>query len=528
MQVEPVPSPHRRSWLERILGPVPPARPAWTLRDPWPGETGRGETLLQDRARLLEWLGDAGADANPEWLAWLHGFAWLRDARAIGGDAARRFCREAVVAWIDRNGRTDPLPDRPDVLGRRVAAWLANYEFFAASADDAFRERMMASLSRQARQLARSAGRATPGAGRIAALTALVHAGASIGRGERWLAQGVEALLREISVQVLPDGGHIERCPSTHLDVLMRLIETRAILSQAQGSVPDLIGRAVETMASILRFYRHGDGGLALFNGGTEEDTWAIDLALTQSGAKSRFASSAPDLGFERLAAGKALVLADLGAPPPAGFDRLAHAGTLSFEMSVGRERLIVNCGAHVGRPPHWRAFSRVTAAHSTVTVGDRNSSEVLAEGGLGRRPAAVRRGRRDDAGSIWIDASHDGYLDGLGLTHRRRLYLAAGGADLRGEDTLIGAAGQPFAVRFHLHPAVRASLVQDGAAVLLLLPSGAGWRLRCSGGRLGLSESIYLGTPGVVKRSEQIVIEGETGSDGGRVKWALQAVPRS
>ena len=39
-------------------------------------------------------------------------------------------------------------------------------------------------------------------------------------------------------------------------------------------------------------------------------------------------------------------MVVDCGAPPGPGTDRLAHASTLSLELSVGRDRLIVNCGA--------------------------------------------------------------------------------------------------------------------------------------------------------------------------------------
>src|SRR3546814_4334259 len=111
--------------------------------------------------------------------------------------------------------------------------------------------------------------------------------------------------------------------------------------------------------------------------------------------------------------------------------------------MSVGRERLIVNCGAQGGTQSggwgpgagEWRAAQRSTAAHSTATLGDTNSSELRAEGGIGARRAAVAC-RRDEAdGSIWLETSHDGYLPVFGLTHHRRLFLSASGDDLRGED---------------------------------------------------------------------------------------------
>lgn len=106
--------------------------------------------------------------------------------------------------------------------------------------------------------------------------------------------------------------------------------------------------------------------------------------------------------------------------------------------------------------------------------------------------PAAFPLRCEEDNGAIWLTTSHDGYRERFGLVHRRRLYFPATGDNLRGEDTLVTDGphkepSRPFFVRFHLHPDVKASLVQNGAGVLLRLPSGDGWRFQSSGGFRGL-----------------------------------------
>jgi uncharacterized heparinase superfamily protein len=136
--------------------------------------------------------------------------------------------------------------------------------------------------------------------------------------------------------------------------------------------------------------------------------------------------------------------------------------------------------------------------------------------------PQEVTAMRAEDAGAQWVAASHDGFKKNLGLTHARQLFLAADGEDLRGEDRLTGRSGQGFAIRFHLHPSVQASLAQDGNAVLLRLPGGAGWRLRMQGAVLSIAESIYVGAGGTQK-TRQIVLDGHVGSNGAIVKWALR-----
>ncbi len=93
-----------------------------------------------------------------------------------------------------------------------------------------------------------------------------------------------------------------------------------------------------------------------------------------------------------------------------------------SMEMSVGRDRLIVNCGAFPAGPPEWRDATRATAAHSTLVIADVNSSELKPDG-LGRRPVAVEAQRQEANGAHWLEASHDGWVKPFGAVHRRRLY---------------------------------------------------------------------------------------------------------
>lgn len=192
------------------------------------------------------------------------------------------------------------------------------------------------------------------------------------------------------------------------------------------------------------------------------------------------------------------------------------------MELSVGRERLIVNCGAAPAAGAKWNEATRATAAHSTLVIADTNSSELKSTG-IGRQPELVEVQRQEANGAHWLEASHDGYRKPFGATHRRRLYMAESGEDIRGEDAIEAANPQPYTLRFHLHPSVSASLQQDGEAVLLRLPSGGGWRLRAEGARITLEESIYLGGA-APKRSEQVVMTGY--QDGPQqVKWAISKV---
>lgn len=546
-----------RSWardarlaLSRLpirMGRVPDA-PSLSVRDPWPGDPARaarilkGELVLAGSVLRLErdlWADDSGP---PAMRAHAHGFTWLRDLRALGTDGARSRARVLVSDWIDTSPR-DRISERPDVVGARIASWLGQYDFFVASAEDEFRAAVMARLVADARMLAAAIPTEELDGRALTALKGVIAAAVALPTQANSLARAMRLLPQEIARQILPDGCHAERSPAAQLAALQDLTEIRALLQAALAQPPAALASAIERMAPALRALRHGDGGLVLFNGAREESAALVDLVLTQAGRGGRAPAGLTESGFQRLQAGRTVLVIDCGPPPPKGLDRFAHAGTLSMEISIGRERLIVNCGA---APPSaspggagrggakggpgkgatlWHDAARATAAHSTLVIADTNSSELRPEG-LGRVPVIVDAQRQEANGAHWLEASHDGYKLLNGAVHHRRLYVAESGEDIRGEDSIEVTEGTPtpptFAVRFHLHPTVVASMQQDGRSVVLRLPGGSIWSVRAKGAELVLEESVYLGL-GEPRATQQIVLSG--GGEMPKVEWAITKV---
>ena len=499
--------------------------------NPWPGDAARGRAMLGNAiTQANETVAAEGspwdADASLAWQCQMHGFEWLRDLRAVGGDSARRHARQLTSEWLDRYARGGERAWRADVMGARIANWIGFHDFFCASADDSFRTRLFSSLGRQSRMLARTLPGEFTGSPLLLAIKGLLASGGCVEGGEARLAQAEKLLLKEISRQILPDGCHAERSPAVHAAVLGAFIDIRAIYKAARLPMPDALQHAIDRMAPALRFFRHGDGGLALFNGGQEGETLLIDTILTQADARGRPLKRAAQAGFDRLTGGRTIVVADTGNPPPPALDAHAHAGIGSFEMSVGRHRFIVNCGGHAGAG-RWQSVLSATAAHSTLAVADTNQMELLPKGGVRRRPQAVES-RRDDApeGSL-VEISHDGYA-GMGLVHRRRLFLSEAGDDFRGEDILAGTQSHPFAIRFHLHPEVQVSLTQNARGALLRLGDGVGWRFRTDGETVALEDSIYFGSGASPRRSSVLVVSGHSAPGEVSVRWAFHREKRA
>ncbi len=105
----------------------------------------------------------------------------------------------------------------------------------------------------------------------LTALKGLIAAAVALPDHAAFLTRTLRFLPQEIARQVLPDGCHAERSPAAQLAALQDLTEIRALLQAAQAQPPSALAAAIERMAAALRVLRHGDGGLALFNGSKED-----------------------------------------------------------------------------------------------------------------------------------------------------------------------------------------------------------------------------------------------------------------
>ncbi len=120
---------------------------------------------------------------------------------------------------------------------------------------------------------------------------------------------------------------------------------------------------------------------------------------------------------------------------------------------------------------------------------------------------------------------SHDGYAAPFGVVHERTLILEKDGKSLFGIDTLVGVplnGFDEFAIRFHVHPSVSASMAASGESIFLALPNGEAWEFEATPGvELDLEESIYMSATFGHRRSEQIVIYGNA-SHMSSVTWSF------
>ncbi|MGH6782285.1 MAG: heparinase II/III family protein, partial [Sphingomonadaceae bacterium] len=466
--------------------------------------------------RTLRTHGESPFDCLPPSEGWseaLYGFSWLRHMRAADTAIARANARALVDEFITRRHDRSEIARQPAVAARRLISFLSHSPLLLEGADHAFYERFIRYVARLTERLTLALSGAVDGVARLQCLIAVTFAAISLDGQERRLRRSEAALSDELDVQLLPDGGHLSRNPRLIIELLLDLLPLRETFVARGIEPPRSVLMAIERMMPHLRLFRHGDGSLALFNGMgiTPPDLMATLAAYDD--ARARPIEHAAYSGYDRLGAGRSTVVVDAGAPPRGANSVEAHAGCLSFELSSGSQRIIVNCGASRFGPPELRLAARSTAAHSTVILAERSSASfglVLGEHRIVAGPSDVRVARQDsETGHEWV-ASHDGYRRNLGALHTRRLLLSRDGATLAGEDEITlpkGTETLPAVARFHLHPGIRPSLIREGEGALLALPSGEVWEFEASGLGVTIEESIFLAAADGKRRTEQLTV---------------------
>ncbi len=315
------------------------------------------------------------------------GFGWLRHLRAAETQLARANARGLVEDFLKLRGRPtadDPMWE-PRVVSRRILAFLSQSPMLLEGADPDFYQRFMAHFARARTHLLRALAEEAQGEWRLFAAIALAELALCSDADQRTQRASTQLLGRELTRQLMADGGHIARNPQTIVDLLIDMLPLRQAYAARGTQLPAALLNAIDRMMPMLRLLRHGDGSLALFNGMSVTRPELIATLLAYDDIRGRALLNAPYTGYQRMEAGQCALIADTGRPPPPAFSSEAHAGCLSFEFSVGLERVIVNCGAPGPNRAAARETARMSAAHSTLVVDDTSSCRFSGAAGLDR-----------------------------------------------------------------------------------------------------------------------------------------------
>jgi uncharacterized heparinase superfamily protein len=524
----------------RISGKLPLklfAAPA----DPLPGNEARGKAIRMGRFHYhgMEFSIATGNFAEPPlppaFLDHIHRFDWLRDL----GAAANRVDGALVAAeiadkWLAAHADKPRLP----AWGIANSAWrflnmAAWSPYLLSSSDLIYRSKILNHFARTARHLEQSAVRATQPYEKVAGWAGVIAASLLLPEGKARRAMGEHGLELALSELVFADGGVITRAPSQLMELVGLLSLLRKAYQAREEAIPEFLTDTLKRNIPALLGLTHSDGGLGAWQGSGHVSAEDIEALVEASGVRARPSRQALDWGYQRVAAGQAVLLVDAGPPPHAKQAIMGCASTLAFEFSFARQRIIINCGgaslAGANIPASLARGLRTTAAHSTLCVDDSNSTALLSGGQLGRGVIAVGLTRRDIENATRIETSHDGYARAYGFIHSRLLILRSDGMELRGEDTLLPHAKYkareevPAHLRFHLGPDIELVLAEDAKSVVMRLIDGSSWTLIVAAGRIAVEDSLWVDGEGQPYATRQLMVEVVVPKGGTSIGWALK-----
>lgn len=479
------------------------------------------------------------AKLTPPFARVVHGFTWLRDLETCAPRAQCTSVAERIlVAWLDENAEVGKgAAWKVEFAGLRLLAWLVHAPLILSGQDRGLRIDVLETAEETARWLDRHVSKADDRLGEVAGWCAIVAAGLLLPEGKPRRLFGEAGLVRALGDLVGEDGGVLSRSPAAQLQAITMLVDLVACYAAARRDPPQALETMLAMLVPPLLGVAHGDGGLGSWQGSAAIPASRVASVIEASGVRTRPLRDVRSWGYHRVAAKKSVLQFDASPPPLAKHARNGCASTLAFEFSHGEHRLIVNCGgagvAGGQVPVRIEQGLRATAAHSTLVLGDANSTAVLINGKLGNGVNEVEVDRRaielEHGGATRLEASHDGYAGRFGLLHRRILIMRDDGTELRGEDLLQpsgrnGKRGKvPFAIRFHLGPAVEMRMGENGRNAGLLLPDGSYWQFATGAEKLEVDESLWVDGDGRAHPVQQLVISGLASRGGGNFGWILK-----
>jgi uncharacterized heparinase superfamily protein len=452
--------------------------------------------------RLLAEIGEVHTpqdwNAHDKPKLWLYHLHYLDDLNAQGAEDRQAQLFRLIARWTEDNPPLAGVGWEPYPLSLRLVNLV---KWYARSGDAP--ETLLHSLARQAQALAAQLERHILANHLFANGKALAFVGAFFSgeAGEIWLEKGLRILDREIAEQFLPDGGHFELSPMYHATMLWDLCD---LLNLAERSgLPELAARAqmwrgvLERGLGWLQTMCHPDGEIAFFNDaafGTAPAPEAVAEYARRLGVSLPPRPPEPGLThFHLVDSGYVVVdlahgcraLLDVAHVGPTYQPGHAHADTLSFELSLYGQRVLVNSGTSVYGEGQERQRQRSTAAHNTVQIDGADSSEVWAGFRVARRARPVGLAIGREADTLTVRCAHDGYRWLPGAPRHTRIWRFTPGR-LTVVDRIDGAFRNAVA-RFHVHPVVRL-----GSEDSLLLPTGQKVRWSAQGGRARIVSSTW------------------------------------
>ena len=391
---------------------------------------------------------------------WLYNLHYFDDLNSYSYSKREVIHSSFIDRWIQENPPCLGNGWEPYPLSLRIVNWVKWF-----SRKEFIKTEWLDSLLQQCDALSQQLEYHILGNHLFANAKALTFAGCYLSghQAEKYLHIGIEILEKEISEQFLDDGAHFELSPMYHEILLWDLLELIDLAETSQrvemlSRLPAWKSKASKAL-TWLNTMSHPDGEISFFNdaaiGIAPEPKKLYDYA-SKLGldwlSHLPLLSTNKNSGYSRVQFESYSLVYDHANVGPDYLPGHAHADTLSFELSMGKQRVFVNSGTSLYGASAERIRQRQTAAHNTVTVLGCDSSQVWSGFRVAKRAYAKLEKSIGSTGNVQLVASHNGYLQqSPKVKHTRELLCSPDSVIV--SDML--SKQLPACFHLHLHPDV-------------------------------------------------------------------------
>jgi uncharacterized heparinase superfamily protein len=392
-----------------------------------------------------------------------------------------------ISSWIESCPMNRAIAWDPYPVSLRIVNWIKYFD--SAYAHRRVPQRWLDSLMTQARWQASNMEYQILANHLVKNAKALVFAGAFFTgeQAKEFMKLGCNVMWQQLGEQFMADGGHFERSHMYHLivtedylDVLNLAVNNELPMSAAELlEMHSKVHAAVEYYSDLCA----ADGELQLFNdsahGITVNTATFLSYArrvlkepVAEPNAELKVINKAATGYYGYRTAGDSLLI-DCGSVGPDYQPGHAHCDTLSFTLSIGGCRVVVDSGVYTYEHVPIRYANRQTAGHNTVRVDGEEQSEVWHSWRVGRRAYPITAKLTDYGdGRLSFVGAHDGYARLPGrVFHERQFDIDLAGV-WRIIDRVQGSGEHLLESYVHLHPDIQ--VVQEAPDSLLLERNGA------------------------------------------------------
>jgi len=352
-------------------------------------------------------------------------------------------------------------------------------------------------------------------------IKALMFAGALLDAPEsaRWWGKGEKLLRREVAEQILPDGGHFERSPMYHAEVLEDLLDLQSLARRCEitPGLERLFLQCLTKTANFLGSILHPDGEIPLFNDSALGVAPPTPELLTRAAALAEVPSNVcpemtvlPETGYGvvRDRSSESCLIFDCGPLGPDCQPGHGHCDVLSYELSLQGRRVVVDTGVSTYESSTERYYERSTSAHNTLRIDGEEQAEIWASFRVGRRPRVGRLEGGETREFRFVRGAHYAY-QARGVIHSRTIVLTPRKCWVVIDS--LGGKGKHFVESFiHFHPTVGVKMLNDPTSNNLGT-AGTCWAIRLGeeqyllttlgGGEVGPQQSWYAPEFGLRQR---------------------------